>query len=101
MSTASGLRVTFTLYSVYANTAFTSIENFKSYITLPNVMTVLPAVLYDSNDATGRTFYSGVLNSALDGGTGTLVMHCLSEHSSSGSELLMLTVFNSDDYIEL
>lgn len=101
MSTASGLRVTFTLYSVYANTAFTSIENFKSYITLPNVMTVLPAVLYDSNDATGRTFYSGVLNSALDGGTGTLVMQCLSEHSSSGSELLMLTVFNSDDYIEL
>lgn len=92
---SAGALLTFCFLCKFKATAFSDIEDLKSYLTLPSVMGIYPATLQTGDTSTLK---SAVVMSALDGGTGTLVLQTV---TNDGSQLFIANQLQSDDCIEL
>jgi hypothetical protein len=98
VETANGLRLTFKITNSRP-TMYTSIDDLKSYITLPNIVKGVACVLYDINHS--PSFNAGVIMSAIDGGSGIVAIQVISTYSESGTSLTGYNTFVSDTVIEL
>ena len=97
---ASGAIITFKMYDKFS-TMYTSIDSLKNYLTLPDMVAGIPCSIYDQSKT--PSFHSGIINSAIDAGSGSLLLQIISNsyEPTSGSTIITVDTLVMDSAVEL